>query len=78
MNNDLNKINNAKAYKRLNLGDWDQITQLEKDLQKRHNTEDFLIEFYQYKDNPGLVAVYKIDGKEVAKIALMADVQKQK
>lgn len=73
----IKKIDNADAHKLLNDGDWEQIINLENDLRKRYNTEKFFIEFYQYKDDPGLISVYKINNKEVAMVVLMADFQEK-
>jgi len=42
------------------------------DYQEKYNQLP-IIRFYQYKSNPGIVAIYEYGGKEVATIQLVAD-----
>lgn len=68
----LKQVPNLKAYKRLNKKDFKELNKLNEQYEEKYNDLP-AIKFFQYQDQPGLIAIYYHEEKEFAKIGLVAE-----
>lgn len=75
--NDINRylklVELKKAINMINEKDYEEIAKFLRRIRSNYPNYNPSLNFYQYKDQPGLIAIFNIEGIDVGKIQLVAD-----
>ncbi|TFJ91516.1 hypothetical protein [Lentibacillus salicampi] len=69
----LKQVEPATALQKLNAKDYVEMTKFLKRISTDHSVNRFSLCFYQYEERHGLIAVVKVESRDVGKVQLVAD-----